>query len=206
MTLQRLSDGSVRLAQLNEWQLRTLQSIPDAASAGDDDNALRRLFPAPFAAGEATGEQQEDWAELVQPELESLFETSLARVTKDLKMIELDTGPPEAPESRVSDETPPTPPPVRESPRKSRKSRPFRRDAAAAAPELWALTIPAAHVEDWYRAMNQARLVLSEKHHAHRTDSAHIARMFISGKMEALIQYELLTGLCGWWVDVLMRK
>ena len=204
MTLQRLQDGSVRLAQLNEWQLRTLQSIPLVADAGDDDDALRRLFPAPFAAGEATNEQQEDWAELVQPELEDLFETSLARVSKDLKMIELDTSPKEPAELEHQDE--PAAPARRGRGRsKSRKSA-TKGESAAPPQELWRLTIPADHIEDWYRAMNQARLVLSEKHHAHRTDSAHIARMFISGKMEALIHYELLTGLCGWWVDVLMRR
>ena len=203
MTLQRLTDGSARLAQLNEWQLRTLQSIPSVAHAGDDDSALRRLFPAPFSAGEATDEQQEDWAELVQPELEELFETSLAHVAKDLKMIELDTDPP--PPRDSDDESVPPVPPSRGPRRRSRKSRAAGNDAEA-PPELWALTIPAAHVEDWYRAMNQARLMLAEKHHAHRTDSAHIARMFISGKMESLIQYELLTGLCGWWVDVMMQR
>ena len=46
--------------------------------------------------------------------------------------------------------------------------------------------------------------MLSAKYDAHRTDNAHIASMFISGNMEALVQYELFTGLCAWWVDELM--
>ena len=70
----------------------------------------------------------------------------------------------------------------------------------------WEFTIPAAHVEDWYRAMNQARLMLSERHEAHRGDDEHIAKLFMSGRMETLIQYELLTALCGWWVEVLMKQ
>src|SRR5688500_7023987 len=123
MTLQRLSDGSARLAQLNEWQLRTLQSIPAVAHAGEDDDALRRLFPAPFAPGEATEEQQEDWAELVQPELEALFETSLARVAKDLKMIELDTEALE-PRDNPDEPMPPGRPPSRGPRGKTRKPRP----------------------------------------------------------------------------------
>src|SRR5436190_5445147 len=85
MTLQKLPNGSVRIARLDEWHLEALRTIPQLADPGDDEKALRRVFPAPFAAGEATAEQQEDWVEYVQPDIQSLFEGSLERVAADLK-------------------------------------------------------------------------------------------------------------------------
>jgi hypothetical protein len=202
MTLQRLPDGSVKLGQMDEWHLRTVQGIPELADAGDDEKALRRLYPAPFVAGDADEEQKEDWAELVQPDIEQLFEDSLTRVRSDAKKVHPDdTAPPPA-EDPVAEEG--------EAPRPARPRRGKHGGKSSAAPavprDLWYIIVPANHVEDWYRAMNQARLVLSEKYDAHRSDSAHVAKMFVSGRMELLLQYELLTGLCGWWVEFVMHS
>lgn len=221
MRVSRLPDGSVQLSQLDDWQLRTLRSLPGLADPGEDEAALRRLYPAPFEPGETTDEQKEDWAELVQPELEQLFENSLERVSADVKNARLESPPPPATEDDDEDqedeedvgiEKPPRirapDPAVRQRPRSPRRAaiRPPEQEAPQEMPLRWEFTIPAAHVEDWYRAMNQARLILSERHAAHRTDDEHIARLFMSGRMEPLIQYELLTALCGWWVEVLMRR
>jgi len=222
MRITRLPDGSVHLSQMDEWQLRTLRSLPGLADPGDDEAALRRLYPAPFEAGETTEEQKEDWAELVQPELEQLFESSLERVSADVKNARLEPPPPpramndeqeeEEEEEIVGVEKPPVvrapDPAMRNRPRSPRPAaiRPPKTEEPPEAPPRWEFTIPAAHVEDWYRAMNQARLILSERHAAHRTDDDHIARLFMTGRMEPLIQYELLTTLCGWWVEALMRR
>ena len=219
MRLSRLPDGSVHLSQMEEWHLRTLRSLPGLADPGDDESALRRLYPAPFEAGETTEEQKEDWAELVQPELEQLFETSLERVSADVKNAQLELRPPPPPREETDDEEEDAgiekPPAVRAPEAAARKRPRSPRPAAIRPPEKsepldspprWELAIPAAHVEDWYRAMNQARLILAETHNAHRTDDEHIARLFMSGRMEPLIQYELLTALCGWWVEALMKQ
>lgn len=221
MRVSRLPDGSVQLSQLDDLQLRMLRSLPGLADPGDDEAALRRLYPAPFEPGETTDEQKEDWAELVQPELEQLFENSLERVSADVKTARLESLPPPAmeddgedqeDEEEVGIEKPPRvrapDPAMRKRPRSPRRAaiRPPQKEAPPELPLRWEFTIPAAHVEDWYRAMNQARLILSERHAAHRTDDEHIARLLMSGRMESLIQYELLTALCGWWVEVLMRR
>lgn len=214
MRFSRLPDGSVHLSQMDEWQLRLLRSLPGLADPGDDEAALRRLYPAPFEPGETTEEQKEDWAELVQPELEQLFENSLERVSADVKSARLE--PPPAMEEDASrddkeDEGVEKPPrvrvPVPAARKRPRNPRPAEvRSPEPEAPLRWEFTIPVSHVEDWYRAMNQARLILSERHAAHRTDDEHIARLFMSGRIEPLIQYELLTAMCSWWVDALMRR
>jgi hypothetical protein len=208
MTLYRLEDGSVRVAHLDEWHLDMLRSIPALASAGDDEKARQRLFPLPFERGDVTEEHLRDWDELVRPDLERLFTDSLQRVADDLQKAAPEEpdlkearesspsseGTPEASDAAQSAEPPP--------PRRRRRKGP---GISPPAPARWSFLIPAAHVEDWYRAMNQARLMLSEKYEAHRMDDAHIAGMFISGNMEPLIQYELFTGLCSWWVNSLLN-
>jgi len=199
MMLHRLPDGSVHVAHLDEWHLQMLRSIPVLASAGDDDQAKRRLFPPPYSHGDAGEEHFQDWDEFVRPGLEQLFTDSLQHVAEDLESVLLEAPAvpktPEKPESAAAID-PPAPR------RKRRKSGP---GISPPDPDLWGFHIPAAHVEDWYRAMNQVRLMLSEKYEAHRTDNEHIAGMFISGNMETLIQYELFTGLCSWWVEALLR-
>ncbi len=260
MTLERLPDGSVRVAHLDEWNLRMLQRIPALASAGDDEEAQRRLFPAPIFPGDAKEEALEDWKEFVKPGIEELFNDSLHRVTEDLNRAALEPSPPpvveadaapaakarktakkntrattakkaakspaakkttrsgtakKAAKSKVAKKTGGTPAsrtrkpstakeqPEPETPRPKRR-KPGPGISPPATPR-WHFDIPAEHVEDWYRAMNQVRLMLSEKYEAHRTDDAHIAGMFISGNMESLIQYELFTSLCSWWVTSVLR-
>ena len=217
MTLQRLPNGSVRISRLDEWHLQALRRIPFMADPGDDEKALRRVFPAPFAAGDASEQQQEDWVEFVQPEMQSLFEGSIAKVASDLKSATL-SDPEEFEEEEDDDDSEADDDDNDDA--ESGESVGLERDAAAgeeAAPEsgsekpkepepLWELTVPAKHVEDWYRAMNQARLVLSSAKGAHRRDNEYIQRMLASGQIEMLIYYELLTSLCGWWVDVLYRS
>jgi hypothetical protein len=206
MTLERLSDGSVCLASINEWQLQTLRDLPSLADPGDDEAALKRIFPPPFHEGEATEVQQQDWIEIVHPDLEQLFESSLARVAADVKKARPDPAPAAAGED-ASDDVPAQARRPRSSERRRRAA--DERSPAARVPVPgqghWRFTIPASHIEDWYRAMNQARLVLSEKYEAHRTDNAYLAKMFVSGKMETLIQYGLLSSLCDWWVDAMTR-
>ena len=84
MTIQRLPDGSVKIADLEDWNLDLLKSIPTLAVAGESGKAQKRLFPDAFASGDAKEEQIEDWEEFVRPELEDLFSGSLAKVTGDV--------------------------------------------------------------------------------------------------------------------------
>ena len=196
MNLQRLPDGSVRISALDDWHLEALRHIPSLADPGDDEKALRRVYPAPYSAGEATREQLEDWAEYVQPELETLFESSIHRVAADLQTAHLSAPPPEP-----LAEAPPPPDAGDAAEKPARKQRKPQPDA----PPEWSISIPAEHIEDWFRTMNQARLVMAASKGAHRRDNDHVAAMLLNGEVELLIQYELLTGLCDWWVGALLR-
>lgn len=72
-------------------------------------------------------------------------------------------------------------------------------------PQRWTFTIPAEHIEDWFRAMNAARLVMSQRHECHRSDMEYILETIESGSTTRLVQYGLLTSLCDWWITALLR-
>ena len=206
MTLQRLPNGSVRISRVDEWHLQALRRIPLLADPGDDEKALRRVFPAPFVAGDASAEQQEDWVEFVQPEMQALFEESLSRVASDLKNATLSE--PEEQDEDEEDEPEEADgdldglaPNAGEEPADAGEDAPSKEEDPG---PMWEVTIPAGHVEDWYRAMNQARLVLSAAKEAHRRDNDYIKRIVASGEVEMIIHYEILTGMCGWWCDVML--
>ncbi len=208
MRLQRLPNGSVHFTELHEWHLDLLRSIPVLADASASEKARRRVFPEPFASGDATAEQKDDWNEFVRPEIEALFAGSLARVAADVKTARRVDQPEESPDSPAPTSEKPlcVRPPQKANIRPPRPPRLRAPVLAPPPPPEWTLTIPTSHTEDWFRAMNQARLVLSATHEAHRTDNAHIAQLFITGHMEVLVHYELLTGMCGWWVDAILSN
>jgi hypothetical protein len=218
MRIHKQPGGSVLVRYANAFEFHTLWQLPELASTAGHDGAENRLYPPPFAAEEATPEQQEDWDEYVRPELEELFGTSFAHVLADLEKAARD-APPEPrefpvrkPRRRVPQEpviVAPAPPEIL-PPRRAGEPPATKPPAAAPppqkpeAPALWTFAIPAEHVEDWFRAMNAARLVLSERHDCHRDDFDYVLRMFNSGNVP-YHQYRLLTGMCGWWVEALMR-
>lgn len=75
------------------------------------------------------------------------------------------------------------------------------------APEnrQYTLTIPPGHAEAWFRALNQARIVLSTRY---GIDSEHIpdlAQLLVAGEIEFWFQYELFVNLQGWLVEVVLN-
>ena len=66
------------------------------------------------------------------------------------------------------------------------------------------LTIPADHVEQWYRALNQARIVLSATYGIDSENVPDLPKLLESGQLEKWFQYELFVSLQGWLVEVAM--
>lgn len=70
--------------------------------------------------------------------------------------------------------------------------------------ETFTVNIPADHTEHWFRAMNQARIVLSAKHGIDSEHQPDLASLLTSGTLEHWFQYELFVSLQGWLVEVVM--
>lgn len=225
MRLQKLSDGAIRLSQLNPWEVQTFRSLPILADFSDHEAAERRMLPTPAVESDLTPDMGMDWVEYVMPELRDSFARNLSTVMEDLENLKTHfPGDPEAggeghpassPEeegdswSWDEDEDESQSPPSfgtgkKENGPSPRKAEPARSQSGPAQELNYSVDIPADHAELWFRAMNQARLVLSARH---GIDSEHIpdlATLLTSGKLEYWFQYELFVSLQGWLVDAVL--
>jgi hypothetical protein len=162
-------DGIFPIIFFKAEEIQALRDIPLNADATDSPEAERRLYPKPIAE-DSDGEEgstQEDWEELMVPELKEEFSSAMEVVVHDLKTIqEISIG-------------------VREKKPKSEEAGNVEdeadldedEDAAlerqvlgkkSKRPELkvmpaYLMPLPLDHAVEWYSAMNQARLVMVEK-------------------------------------------
>ncbi|RYD35649.1 MAG: hypothetical protein EOP86_07915 [Verrucomicrobiaceae bacterium] len=231
MRLQKLSDGAIRLSQLNPWEVQTFRSLPILADFSDHEAAERRMLPTPAVESDLTPDMGMDWVEYVMPELRDSFARNLSTVMEDLENLkthfpgDLEAGEDGHPapvhdddddggdswnwdddEGKDESQSPSSgngtgkkesgPPP---------QAAGTARSQSGPSQELnYSVDIPSDHAELWFRAMNQARLVLSAKH---GIDSEHIpdlATLLTSGKLEYWFQYELFVSLQGWLVDAVL--
>lgn len=84
MTIEWDND-SVLFGNLDEFLVVLLRRLP-AAAAIDHEAAQKRLFGAP--TGGKDPEADEEWKEMIEPDLREYFETQVGVVVKDLERIE----------------------------------------------------------------------------------------------------------------------
>jgi hypothetical protein len=70
--------------------------------------------------------------------------------------------------------------------------------------EYYSVTVAPENVEPWFRALNQARLVLSCRFGIDSENLADLPKLLASGELEYWFQYELFTRLQGWFVEVVL--
>lgn len=251
MRLQKLSDGSIRLSQLNPWEVQTFRSLPILADFSGHEAAERRMLPTPAVESDLTPDMGMDWVEYVMPELRESFARNLSAVMADLENLKTHfpddpetaetaadadgDGPASSPRDEAEDDdawswddddesvngngsgngndsrppqsssnTPPADPHQKANGPSPRTSGPSPSRSGPPQELNYSVDIPSDHAELWFRAMNQARLVLSAKH---GIDSEHIpdlATLLTSGKLEYWFQYELFVSLQGWLVDAVL--
>ncbi len=204
MQLRLLPDGGVRLSGMNDWTLKFLQHIPILADPSGHEGATRRVYQPPVTGPGAEDYDREEWDEYVTPELKAHYENALDVVA-----------------SETAGATPEF--------KKYRKRRPVRPAGEPPAPQpppeerptgLYSIMIAAGHVEHWYRAMNQARLVMEARYGvASETDdeeeqafdsmlmteaesAAEIDRL--AKRMERMVQYRFFTSLQGFLISAIM--
>lgn len=286
MRLQKLSDGTVRLSQLNAWDVQTFRHLPALADFAGHEAAERRLLPSPAVEADLTPEMGMDWVEYVIPELRDSFARNLGTVMADLENLRIqqqrleemvaedaedaavaheaenlekaeaaavghEAENPEKSEDREGgaqgksggaeevnfeggeeraereekekkNEDEDEKEHEDEEEHEDKKEDEDEKEPAASedtttepvtssdssgsavSVELYTLDIPAGHAEAWFRAMNQARLVLSAKHGIDSEHLPDLAMLLSSGKLEHWFQYELFVSLQGWLIDVVL--
>ena len=213
MHLKKLPDGSIRLTRLNPWDVQTFRSLPALADFSQDPKAEKRLLPTPAIESDLSPEMAMDWVEYVVPELRESFAENLATVMADLATLASDDTPEEemgaeeigddADGEEQNDKVEETGA-LGENGKKDSPA--AEKSAPVVVPEVphFALTIPVAHVEAWFRAMNQARIVLSTRYGIDSEHVPELAKLLEAGQIEFWFQYELFVSLQGWLVEAVL--
>ena len=213
MHLQKLPDGSIRLSRLNPWDVQTFRSLPALADYTAAPEAERRLLPAPAIESDLTPEMAMDWVEYVVPELRESFAESFTTVMADLETLSLDPGP-EADDAGdgVADDAEEQGEPSPSGQKNTAKGS-VSQQAVEEMQEVeeeppmphFVLTIPGDHAEAWFRAMNQARIVLSIRYGIDSERVPELGRLLEAGQLEYWFQYELFVSLQGWLVEAVLN-
>ena len=88
MRLISRDDGMWEIQRVRELEFLMLSKLEQAADPSGSDAARDRLFPSPLgrpAMDDREDEMVADWQDLVQPDLEAQFKTSLGVVVEDLQ-------------------------------------------------------------------------------------------------------------------------
>jgi hypothetical protein len=164
------------LALLLKWEedFTAIQNIAKYADPGDVPEASKRLYQDPVSKDEPdAGTTQEDWQEIVIPELKEEFSAAIATVMDDVKKM-AETEIPLLPPANEGEEEP---------------------EPIKVAAKL--IRIPMDHAQDWYSALNQARLMMVEK--SLYIDDEGEAQ----GKEEDVYAYERFTSIQGHLLAIL---
>lgn len=181
MRLTKLEDGGVLFERINDWEKHALTLLPKLADFSGKGEAEKRLLPAPAVETDLTPEMAMDWVEFVTPQLRSAFQESLDVVVADLRGLE--------PESPPVDPNPwPKPGTGTEK----------------ASKVTWRMSIPLGHADHWFRAMNQARLVMSAQHGIDSENAPDFSALLASGQLEMWFYYEFFVSLQVWLVEYVM--
>ena len=211
MQIRFHGDGGVTFSGISAWELGALRAVPVLGDVSGHEGAARRLYPAAVVAADAAPEDEADWGEYVRPELERRFAAAMDRVAGELRGREAGNGagagmeevvPVEirAPELRVPEIEPPRVAEIA-GPRRPRREGPREVERA----DVRSIRVAGAEIELWYLALNQARLVMSERFEIDSEKPAGIMALIAAGKIETVYYYEFYTSLCGVLVEALRR-
>lgn len=181
--------------------------VPVLGDVSGHEGAARRLYPAAVVAADAGPEDEADWGEYVRPELERRFAAAMDRVAGELRGREAGSGVEEvvpaeirAPEWRSPEIEPPRVAEIA-GPRRPRREEPREVERA----DVRSIRVPGEEIELWYLALNQARLVMSERFQIDSEKPEGIMALIAAGKIETVYYYEFYTSLCGVLVEALRR-
>ena len=219
MHLRKHPDGSIRLTRLNPWDVQTFRSLPSLADFSQDPKAEKRLLPTPAIDSDLSPEMAMDWVEYVVPELRESFAENLAIVMADLATLteELENGAEDSDDDEEDDPEDdeagmdeagdgPADGSVDDNAGDSHSGDdtvPHKDPIVPVVPH-YGLTIPSDHAEAWFRAMNQARIVLSTRYGIDSEHVPELARLLEAGQIEFWFQYELFVSLQGWLVEAVL--
>jgi hypothetical protein len=163
MRIRRVKSKGLVFSRLPASQVRLLQQIPVHADPAGSSGAEERLYQSPVRTvlDDTDDELVNDWNDHVLPDLRESFTRQLECVTEDLRAVRRERH---------------LPPPAAEAVRESSTTREDEHEhehededehedeGLPAGEESYELVIPPEHIDAWYGALNQARLVMQERY------------------------------------------
>lgn len=159
MKMRRIISKGLVLSEIPAAQLRMLKQVALHADPSGSPAASERLYQSPVKQPQNVTDEElvDDWQEFVMPDLRQEFTRQLDCVANDLSQAQ--------PESTPS---PPHDDLLREGEDEDESE---DEDAATSPAATYELIIPFDHIESWYGALNQARLVMQERYEFPETEN-----------------------------------
>lgn len=157
MKMRRIISKGLVLSEIPAAQLRMLKQVALHADPSGSPAASERLYQSPVKQPQNVTDEElvDDWQEFVMPDLRQEFTRQLDCVANDLSQAQ--------PES--------TPSPLHDDLLREDEDESEDEDAATSPAATYELIIPFDHIESWYGALNQARLVMQERYEFPETEN-----------------------------------
>lgn len=191
MKMRRIISKGLVLSGMPAAQLRMLEQVALHADPSGSPAASERLYQTPVKQPQHDADEElvDDWQEFVMPDLRQEFTKQLDCVANDLRQAQPESTPSPLDDDSLHDDALDDDPldddaldndaldndaldddaldddPLREDEAKAGTED----DAAPAA--TYELIIPFDHIESWYGALNQARLVLQARYEFPETEN-----------------------------------
>ena len=162
MKMRRIISKGLVLSEIPAAQLRMLKQVALHADPSGSPAASERLYQSPVKQPQNVTDEElvDDWQEFVMPDLRQEFTRQLDCVANDLSQAQPESTPSPPHDDSLHDDS------LREG-----EDEDADEDAATSPAATYELIIPFDHIESWYGALNQARLVMQERYEFPETEN-----------------------------------
>ena len=170
MKMRRIISKGLVLSGMPAAQLRMLEQVALHADPSGSPAASERLYQSPVKQPQNVTDEElvDDWQEFVMPDLRHEFTRQLDCVANDLSQAQRESTPSPLHDDSPHDDS------LREGEDEDdgESEEEFEDEDAATSPAAtYELIIPFDHIESWYGALNQARLVMQERYEFPETEN-----------------------------------
>ena len=160
MKMRRIISKGLVLSGMPAPQLRMLEQVALHADPSGSPAASERLYQSPVKEPQNVTDEElvDDWQEFVMPDLRQEFTRQLDCVANDLSQAQRESTPSPPHDDSLHDDS-------------LREDEDEDEDAATSPAATYELIIPFDHIESWYGALNQARLVMQERYEFPETEN-----------------------------------
>ena len=169
MKMRRIISKGLVLSGMPAAQLRMLEQVALHADPSGSAAASERLYQSPVKQPQKVTDEElvDDWQEFVMPDLRHEFTRQLDCVAHDLSQAQPESTPSPLHEDSLHEDS------LHEDSLREGEDEDEdeSEDEATSPAATYELIIPFDHIESWYGALNQARLVMQERYEFPETEN-----------------------------------